>query len=123
LFQLYFQNVLVMFRECLNLFSFTHPKKRIMAEKRTNKREWQRTITLELHEAWKQLRRIGDPELMAKELGYSRPVIDRALIYGYVSMPELTDLINKFFKDRLERERTEAAAMLKLQDQVKKAKS
>lgn len=94
-----------------------------MAEKRKNKREWPRTVTAELHEAWQQLRRIGDPELMARELKYSRPVIDRALIYGYVSMPELTDLINKFFKDRLERERTEAAAMLKLQDQVKKAKS
>lgn len=93
-----------------------------MAEKRTNKRQWERTITLELHEAWKQLRRIGDPELMAKELQYSRPVIDRALLYGYVSMPELTDKINKFFKDRLENERKEATAMLKLQDQVKNQK-
>lgn len=93
-----------------------------MAEKRKNKKEWPRTVTAELHEAWQQLRRIGDPELMAKELQYSRPVIDRALLYGYVSMPELTDKINQFFKERLERERKEAAAMLKLQDQVKNQK-
>ena len=90
-----------------------------MAEKRTNKKEWPRTVSEELHNAWKELRRMGDPEVMATALGYSRPVIDRALIYGYASMPELPDLINKFFKDRLEKERREAKQLIDLQNQVK----
>lgn len=85
---------------------------------RTNKREWTRTVTQELHDAWKRLRRKGDPELMAETLQYSRPVIDRALLYGYVSMPELPDKINKFFKDRLEKEKSEAQQLNDLADQV-----
>lgn len=75
---------------------------------RQNKREWARTVSPELHAAWKKLRRKGDPELMAEKLQYSRPVIDRALIYGYVSMPELPDKINAFFKKRLVDERGQA---------------
>jgi len=85
---------------------------------RQNKREWPRTISQELHDAWKRLRRKGDPELMAEKLQYSRPVIDRALIYGYVSMPELPDKINAFFKKRLEDERSAAQQLNDLADQV-----
>lgn len=83
---------------------------------RQNKREWPRTISQELHVAWKRLRRKGDPELMAETLQYSRPVIDRALLYGYVSMPELPDKINAFFKARLQGERTSAQELNDLAD-------
>lgn len=86
---------------------------------RTNKRNWECTITKELHDAWKILRRKGDPELMAETLQYSRPVIDRALIYGYVSMPELPDKINNFFRDRLNKEKEDAQGLLQLNDEVK----
>ena len=85
---------------------------------RQKKREWPRTISQELHDAWKRLRRKGDPELMAEKLQYSRPVIDRALLYGYVSMPELPDKINAFFKKRLEDERSAAQQLNDLADQV-----
>lgn len=85
---------------------------------RQNKREWPRTISQELHVAWKRLRRKGDPELMAEKLQYSRPVIDRALIYGYVSMPELPDKINGFFKKRLTDERGQAQELNDLADQT-----
>lgn len=78
---------------------------------RENKRNWPRTIDPKLHKVWLRLRRKGDPETLAKELGCSRPVIDRALIYGYVSMPEIPDLINAFFKKRLDHERKAAAEL------------
>lgn len=79
---------------------------------------WPRTVSQELHDAWKKLKRKGDPEVMAAELGYSRPVIDRALLYGYISMPELPDAINKFFKARLEGERQTAQELNTLADQA-----
>lgn len=101
-----------MFRKYLILTQITH----FMA--RTNKREWPRTVTQELHDAWKRLRRKGDPELMAEKLQYSRPVIDRALIYGYVSMPELPDKINSFFMERLKAEKDQAQQLNDLADQV-----
>lgn len=81
-------------------------------------RNYPRTIAEELHNAWKILRRRGDPELMAETLQYSRPVIDHALIYGYVTFSELPDKINKFFRDRIERERRQAADLLKAQAQA-----
>lgn len=84
---------------------------------RKNKRETPRTIAKELHEAWLALRRKGDPEVMAAALGYSRPVIDKALIYGYVSMQELPDKINEFFKNRMEKERADAAELIRLSKQ------
>ncbi len=86
--------------------------------KKEGKKIWPRTISPELLEAWKKLRRKKDPEAMAKELGYSRPVIDRALIYGYVSMPELTELMNKFFLDRLNKEKSQAAELMGLLNEV-----
>lgn len=86
---------------------------------RTTKKIWPRTVSQALLDAWKGLRRKGDPELMAKELKYSRPVIDKALIYGYVSLPELPDKINAFFMARLKEEEKTAGALLAQADKVK----
>lgn len=85
-----------------------------------NKKEWPRTISEELHDAWKRLKRRGDPETMAAELKYSRPVIDRALIYGYVSLQELPDKINAYFMARLNKERESAQALNQAQDELAK---
>lgn len=79
-----------------------------MVKNKKDKKIFERTVAKELHDAWKKLKRKRDGELMATELGYSRPVIDRALNYGYVAMPELPDLINKWFMDRLKAERADA---------------
>ena len=89
---------------------------------RTSKRVWTRTVSQKLHDAWQRLRRKGDPELMAEKLGYSRPVIDKALIYGYVSLPELPDKINAFFMDRLKEEEKQADELINLADQVEAKK-
>lgn len=72
------------------------------------KRNYTCTIAPELHKTWLRLRRKGDPEAMAAEFGVSRPVIDKALIYGYVSMPHIPDWINDFFKKRLDKEKESA---------------
>jgi hypothetical protein len=86
---------------------------------RESKKVWTRTVSQALLDAWQKLRRKGDPELMAEKLQYSRPVIDRALIHGYVSLPELPDKINKFFMDRLKEEEETAKALLAQADKVK----
>lgn len=75
---------------------------------RENKKQWTLTIAPELHETWKNSRRIGDPEALAKVCGVSRPVIDKALIYGYVSVEGLVDKINTYFEERLLKERADA---------------
>lgn len=80
----------------------------------------ERTISIELHNAWLALKRKGDPERMATELGYSRPVIDKALIYGYVSMQGLVDDINRYFHERLTKERATATELMAMADQTKK---
>lgn len=72
-------------------------------EKKT-KKTYDRTVAAELLEMWQKSRRKKDPDTIAEALGYSRPVIDRALLYGYVSMPELPGLITKFFTDRIQKE-------------------
>ena len=87
-----------------------------MADNRTKKKTWPRVVALELLQSWQDSRRKGDPELMAETLGYSRPVIDRALLYGYISMPELTAKITKFFADRLEAERQQAKELQDLKN-------
>lgn len=79
--------------------------------KRESKTVWNRTIAEELHETWLRLKRKKDPEAIAEALGVSRPVIDRALLYGYVSIPELTGKITQFFEDRLNKERADAVRL------------
>lgn len=80
--------------------------------------DWPRSVSEELLEAWQTLRRKCDPDTMATELGYSRPVIDRALRWGYVSMPELPDKICVFFQRRLEKEKAQAVELMGLKQEV-----
>jgi hypothetical protein len=72
---------------------------------------WERTIAVELHEAWKTHTRRNDVKNMVEKLGFSHPVIVRALKYGHVHTPELPDLINKYFLSRLEEEKKQAEEM------------
>jgi hypothetical protein len=90
---------------------------------RQSKKKWDRTVSQALLDAWQKLRRKGDPELMAEKLGYSRPVIDKALIYGYVSLPELPDKINAYFMTRLTEEEKTAQALMDQADKVEKLKA
>jgi hypothetical protein len=78
-----------------------------------------RTISKELHDQWKKLRRKGDPKVIAAELDVSKPTIDNALRYGFVATQRLTDGITKFFADRLLKEK-DAGAELKLLHQATK---
>lgn len=87
--------------------------------KQKNSEKYPRTIAEELHNAWQKLTRRGDGKAMAEELEYSRPVIDRALNYGYVTFHELPDKINKWLKDRLEKERKNAHQLNQLLEEKK----
>lgn len=84
-------------------------------EKKT-KKTYERTVAAELLEMWQKSRRKKDPDTIAETLGYSRPVIDRALLYGYVSMPELPGLITQFFMDRIQSEINQAKQLKTLSE-------
>ena len=79
--------------------------------KKPNKTTYPRTISLELHQVWNQYRRRKDGETLAMELGFSRPIIDRALKHGYVKTEGVAEAISKFFTDRLQKERLLAVNM------------
>lgn len=83
-------------------------------------KKWPRTIAPELHEAWIKMKRKRDSEAMVKALGRSRPIIDRALNYGFVSLPELTDQISKFFLDRMNQEKKSGAEIIALHNHLNK---
>lgn len=82
------------------------------------KQEYPCTISAELHQTWQRLMRRGDVLEMRKVIEYSGPTIRRALNHGYVTVPELPDLINKFFMDRLNAEKKAAATMNAMADQA-----
>jgi hypothetical protein len=64
-----------------------------------------RTINSQLFDAWQILRRSGDPALLCKKTGFSRPIVDRALNYGHVKNPKLANMISEFFDKRLDKEK------------------
>lgn len=82
-----------------------------MANSRVSK-DLKPTIAPELFEAWKKLRRIGDSEQLAELLGKSKPVIDKALKYGFVKNQEVVQGITKFYNDRLQAETKDGAELL-----------
>lgn len=73
-----------------------------------------RTIDASLLKAWKDQTRLGDSSRIAEVLGYSRPTIDNALIYGAVKIEGLVDGINKYFSDRIVKEKEDAARLNEL---------
>lgn len=74
-----------------------------------------RTISKELHDQWKKLRRKGDADIIAAELEVSPPTIYNALIYGFVATQRLTDGITTFFANRLLKEKADGAELKQLQ--------
>ena len=74
--------------------------------------KYPRTVSKELFAVWNQYRRTGDGQTIADALGYSRPVIDRALNFGHVKAKGLSDQISKFFSKRLTDERQTAQEMV-----------
>lgn len=74
-----------------------------------------RTISKELHDQWKKLRRRDDAKVIAAELGVSKATINNALIYGFVATDRVKDGITKFLADRLLKEKETAAELRLLQ--------
>lgn len=81
-----------------------------------NKTVYPRTISIELLDAWRKFKRRSDGETIAEALGYSRPVIDRAINFGYVKTDGLTDAITNFFTARLDAEKASAAKLMSYSD-------
>lgn len=82
-------------------------KLKFMATKKTKDLR-RRTIAIELLNQWHALKRDGDSEKIAKLLELSKPTVDKALIYGGVHQQRIIDEINKFFADRLTKEKEDA---------------
>lgn len=61
-------------------------------------------VPQETFDAWQLLRRVGDPELIARSIKASRPTVDKALKYGHVKKQWVATKITNYFKERRERE-------------------
>lgn len=70
------------------------------------------TISPELFEAWKKLKRRNDAQLMVKQFKARRPIIDNALNFGYALDPKLIEKITAFFMNRLKAEKEAADKLL-----------
>lgn len=86
--------------------------------KRAQKEPLPCTVSLELFEAWKRLKRNGDPGKMAERFGRSRVPFDNALNYGHVAKDETKHFINEFFQDRLNDEKSQAESLNELSSEV-----
>ena len=84
------------------------PKKKAANKPTTAPQKFERTISQELHEEWKSMRRTNDIKEMHKVIGKSPPTLIRALTYGCVKKQKLIDDINKFFSDRIKKEKEQA---------------
>lgn len=73
-----------------------------------------RTIDASLLKAWKDQTRLGDLHAIAKMLGKSVPTIHNALYYGAVKTDGIVDGINKYFADRIVKEKEDAARLNEL---------
>lgn len=74
------------------------------------------TISQSLFLAWQKFRQRKDGETIADALGYSRPVIDRALNFGYVKTQGLDDKISEFFQNRVNAQTMQADKLNNLVD-------
>lgn len=82
-------------------------------------KDYEMTIAPELFEAWQKSRRKGDPDEIAGILNKSRPVIDKALKYGFVKDQTVVNGITKFYNDRLSAERKDGMDLLKKSTKAK----
>lgn len=83
---------------------------------KSKKKNRTRTIDAALLKAWQKMKRTNDPASLAVALEVSRPTIDNALTYGYVTYPELIPKITEFFEKRLKEERASAKNLISLSE-------
>lgn len=86
----------------------TRPAPKDYVRRKPQAERHRRTIAKELLETWRALERKGDAYELPKILGVSKPTIDKALIYGCCHQQAIIDGINKYFADRLMKERDTA---------------
>lgn len=63
-------------------------------------RTFERTISGELFETIKLLRRLTDAKEIAEKTGFSRPTVDKALNYGHIRDVTLERAIIEYYKER-----------------------
>lgn len=81
--------------------------------------EYKQTISTELWETWKRLRRVGDSKKIANKVKMTSQTIDNAFKFGYVKQQAVQDAITEFFEERLEKE-IEQTKRLKKKEQLLK---
>ena len=78
------------------------------AKPKTERKEYERTIELELFNAWKEKRRKTDVEELVTITGKSTTIIYRALQFGHVKDDEICDTISNFYIERTRKQREQA---------------
>lgn len=67
---------------------------------KNSKKTFERTISGELFETIKLLRRLTDAKEIAEKTGFSRPTVDKALNYGHIRDVTLEQAIIEYYKER-----------------------
>lgn len=75
------------------------------------KKKFDQKITMSLFEAWKSSTRYGDAKSICEVTGWSYPVVQRALKYGYANSDKLINDISNFFVKRTMSEKEAAASI------------
>jgi hypothetical protein len=88
-----------------------------------SKNKYPCTVSKDLWDTWRKVARHGDIADLEKFCEVSRPTIRRAINNGYVVQNDLPDKINRFFYERLVREKAEAERLIALADEVKALQS
>jgi hypothetical protein len=64
------------------------------------KQTFEQTITDKRLQKWRSARRMNDSKIISERFGICRPVIDRALNFGYVKKQKTIEAIDQYFDER-----------------------
>ena len=74
--------------------------------------KYESTINHELLNAWKMQYRTGDVKELMKLSNRSYPVVQRAIMFGYVKNDELCNIISNYYLERAKKQKQQAKTIL-----------
>ena len=72
---------------------------------RTVSERFPMNIDQEIYDAWQAHRRKRDVKTISEKIGWSVPIVERALNFGHVKDPEIIERVTKFFINRNAKEK------------------
>jgi len=81
-------------------------------------KEMAQTISNDLLNEFRRLRRNGDSEEIAKHLGVSAPTISNVYVYGYVKNQKIQEYMVAFYEERAKAEIQQVERLKKIKDSL-----